>query len=83
MPGGHPAKKRRNISGLKGQSTHSSAPLADILESAEQVADNCSNIDLEGSSHGDTGDQPHQDMKDQASSEPEDEEDSDFESDHE
>jgi hypothetical protein len=72
-PKGRPPKKKRNISGLKNQSTS-------FEISTSQNMDN----KPDNNTDGDGGnDQPPKDLKDMAGSEQEDEPDSDFESDHE
>jgi len=84
MTRGCPAKKKRNISGLKNQPAASDIRLTPIPESAEQNANNQKSAqDDSQADHEMEDDQPQQDMKDQASSEQEDNLDSEFESDYE
>src|SRR5271156_2491141 len=70
---GRPAKKKRNISGLRNQPAASDNLLAPVFESSEQHTDN--DLDADTDLH-------HQEKKDLASSEQEDDLDSEFESDH-
>lgn len=83
MPRGRPAKKKRNISGLKNQPPPAPEPLPTITESvAEHVTSVLPDISARATEDGDEDeDQLHPGMKDLASSEQEDESDSDFESD--
>ncbi|KAF8173666.1 hypothetical protein BJ912DRAFT_859119, partial [Pholiota molesta] len=80
-PKGRPAKKKRNISGLRNQPAIPANHLPSIIESGGENTDSnhpISNPDV-GEEAVET-EEPPQDMKDMASSEREDDSDSDFES---